>query len=190
MVLEKTLESPLNSKEIKVVNPKGNQPWILIGSTDAEVPILATWCKQGTHWKSPWCWERLKAGKEGDIGWDCWMATLIQWTWTWANSGRWWDKEAWHAVVQWGREESDRNHGLKNSNNISMFKVGSYKQHIVGSCILILSNNLCFLIDVFSPLALKLIIDIIGLIASKFATIFYLLPLSFVSTFVIFLCLL
>ena len=40
VVLEKTLESPLDSKEIKPVNPKGNQPWIFIGSTDAEAPIL------------------------------------------------------------------------------------------------------------------------------------------------------
>ena len=40
MVLEKTLESPLNCKEIKSVSPKGNQPWIFIGRTDAEAPIL------------------------------------------------------------------------------------------------------------------------------------------------------
>ena len=40
VVLEKTLESPLDSKEIKLVNPKGNQPWIFIGRTDAEAPIL------------------------------------------------------------------------------------------------------------------------------------------------------
>ena len=40
VVLEKTLESPLNCKEIKSVNPKGNQPWIFIGRTEAEVPIL------------------------------------------------------------------------------------------------------------------------------------------------------
>ena len=42
MVLENTLESPLDSKEIKPVNPKGNQPWIFIGRTDAEAeaPIL------------------------------------------------------------------------------------------------------------------------------------------------------
>ena len=40
VVLEKILESPLDSKEIKTVNPKGNQPWILIGRTDAEAPIL------------------------------------------------------------------------------------------------------------------------------------------------------
>ena len=39
----------------------------------------------------PWCWERLKAGEEGDDrGWDGWMASLTQWTWVWASSGSWW----------------------------------------------------------------------------------------------------
>ena len=42
-VLEKILESPLDSKEIKPVNPKGNQPWIFIGRTDAEVEALVLW---------------------------------------------------------------------------------------------------------------------------------------------------
>ena len=52
--------------------------------------ILATWCKELTHLKRPWCWERLKAGGEGDDrGWDGWMASLTQWTWVWANSGSW-----------------------------------------------------------------------------------------------------
>ena len=41
-----------------------------------------------THWKTPWCWERLKAGgEEDDRGWDGWMASLTQWTWIWVNSG-------------------------------------------------------------------------------------------------------
>ena len=53
--------------------------------------ILATWCKELTHWKRPWCWERLKAGGEGDDrGWDGWMASLTQWRWVWASSGSWW----------------------------------------------------------------------------------------------------
>ena len=60
VVLEKTLESPLDSKEIKPVNPKGNQPWSWSSN------ILATWCKELTHKKRPWCWEPLKAGGEGD----------------------------------------------------------------------------------------------------------------------------
>ena len=52
---------------------------------------LATWCEELTHWKTPWCWERLREGGEGgDRGWDGWMASLIQETWVWANSRRWW----------------------------------------------------------------------------------------------------
>ena len=43
------------------------------------------------HWKRPWCWEGLGAGREGDDrGWDSWMASLTQWTWVWVNSGSWW----------------------------------------------------------------------------------------------------
>ena len=106
VVLEKTLESPLDWMEIRSVHPKGDQSWILIGSTDAETetPIfwpldtkswntnsLTTWYKELTHWERPWCWERLKAGGEGDDrGWDGWMASLTQWTWVWVNSGSWW----------------------------------------------------------------------------------------------------
>ena len=75
VVLEKTLETPLDCKELQAVHPKGNQSWIFIGRTDAEVETntLATWCEELTHWKRPWCWERLKAGGEGDDrGCDGW----------------------------------------------------------------------------------------------------------------------
>ena len=52
---------------------------------------LATWCKELTHLKRPWCWERLKVGGEGDDrGWDGWMPSLTQWTWVWVSSGSWW----------------------------------------------------------------------------------------------------
>ena len=85
MVLEKTLENHLDCKEIKPVNPKGNQSWIFIGRTDAEAenPVLykATWCKELTLFERPWCWERLKAGGKGDNrGWVGWMALPTQWT--------------------------------------------------------------------------------------------------------------
>ena len=87
VVLEKTLESPLDCKEIKPVNPQGNQSWIFIGRTDS----LATRWEELTHWKRPWCWERLKAGGKGDDrGWDDWMTSLNRWTWVWASSRRWW----------------------------------------------------------------------------------------------------
>ena len=93
VVLEKTLESPLDCKEIKPGNPKGNQPWIFIGRTDAEaeIPILWPRGEELTPWKRPWCWERLRAGGEGDDrGWDGQMASPMRWTWVWASSGSWW----------------------------------------------------------------------------------------------------
>ena len=68
MVLEKTLESPLDCKEIQPVHPKGNQSWVYIGRTDvkAETNTLANWCKELTHLKRPWFWESLKVGGERD----------------------------------------------------------------------------------------------------------------------------
>ena len=90
---EKTLESPLDCKEVKPVNPKGNERWIFIGRTnaEAEAPILWPPDAKSWLWKRPWCWERLKAGGEGDDrGWDGWMASPTQWTWVWVNSGYFW----------------------------------------------------------------------------------------------------
>ena len=94
VVLEKTLESPLDCKEIQPVHPKRKSVlgvhwkdwcWSWISNT------LATWCKELTHLKRPWCWERLRAGAEGDDrGWDGWMASPTQWTWVWVDSGSWW----------------------------------------------------------------------------------------------------
>ena len=95
VVLEKTLESPLDCKEIQPVHPEGNKSWVFTGRTDAEAETpntLATSCEELTHWKRPWCWERLGAGGEGDDRrWDGWMASLTRWAWVWVNSGSsWW----------------------------------------------------------------------------------------------------
>ena len=93
VVLEKTLESLLDSKEIQPVHPKGDQFWIFIGRTDAEAETqyFATWWEELIYLKRPWCCKRLKAGGEGDDrGWDGWMTSLTQWTWVWASSGSWW----------------------------------------------------------------------------------------------------
>ena len=49
------------------------------------------WCEEPTDWKRLWCWEKLKAGGEGDYrGWDGWMASLTKWTWIWVSLGSWW----------------------------------------------------------------------------------------------------
>ena len=94
VVLENTFESPLDCKEIQPVHPKGNQSWIFMGRTDAEAETPMIWppdAKNCLHLKRPWCWERLKAGREGDDrGLDGWMASPTQWTWVWVNSGSWW----------------------------------------------------------------------------------------------------
>ena len=52
---------------------------------------LSTWCEELTNWIRLWCWQRLRAGGEGDSrGWDGWMASLTQWPWVWVSSGSWW----------------------------------------------------------------------------------------------------
>ena len=93
VVLEKTLESPLDWKKIQPVHPKGDQSWVFIGRPDAEAETPIFWPPDAelTHWKRPWCWERLRAGGEGDNrGWNGWMASPTQWTWVWVNSSSWW----------------------------------------------------------------------------------------------------
>ena len=88
VVLEKTLESPLDCKDIKPVNPKGNQSWMFIGRTDAVAE--ATWCEELTDWKISWCWETLKAGGKGhNREWDGRVTSLTWWTWVWASSRSW-----------------------------------------------------------------------------------------------------
>ena len=87
------LASLLDCKEIKPVNPKGNQSWIIHWKDwcwSWNSNTLATWYEELTHWKIPWCWERLKAGEGDNRGWDGWMASPSRWTWVWVNSGSWW----------------------------------------------------------------------------------------------------
>ena len=93
VVLEKTLESPLDCKEIQPVNPKGNQSWIFIGRTDADAETPILWPPDGKSWfigKDPdagkdWRWDE----KEMRV-WAGWMASPNQWIWVWVSSGSWW----------------------------------------------------------------------------------------------------
>ena len=94
MVLENTLESPLDAR-------RSNQS-ILVWKSVLNIHwkdwcwswnsnTLATWCEELTHWKRSCCWEWLKVGGEGDDRrWDGWMASPTQWTWVWVNFGSWW----------------------------------------------------------------------------------------------------
>ena len=93
VVLEMTLESlglqgdPTSQSLRKSVLNIHWKDWCWSWSSNT----VATWCEELTHEKRPWCWEKLKAGGEGDDwGWDGCRAPLTQWTWVWASSGRLW----------------------------------------------------------------------------------------------------
>ena len=79
VVLGKTLEIPLDSQEIKPVNPKGNQPWVFTGRTDAVAEALILWPPDTKSWligKRACCWERLRAREGDDRRWNGWMASM------------------------------------------------------------------------------------------------------------------
>ena len=94
VVLEKTLESPLDCKEVQPVHRKGDQSWVFIGRTDAKAETSILW---PPHAKSWLIGKDADAGRDwgqeekgDDRGWDGWMASLTLWTWVWVNSGSWW----------------------------------------------------------------------------------------------------
>ena len=111
VVLEKTLESPLDCKEIKPVHPKGQQSWVFIGRTDAEAETPILWPRHVNSWlivKDPDAGRDWGAGGEGDDrGWDGWMASPTWWMWVWVNSGSWWWTGGLACCDSWGRKESD-----------------------------------------------------------------------------------
>ena len=94
VVLEKTLESPLDCKEIQPVHSKGDQSWVLFKRNDAKAETPVLWPPHAKSWL---------IGKDSDAGrnwgqeekgttrgWDGWMPSLTRWTWVWVNSGSWW----------------------------------------------------------------------------------------------------
>ena len=93
VVLEKTLESPLDYREIQPVHPKENQSWLFIGRTDVEAETSILWPPDAKNW---FIWKNPDAGKDwrpedkGTTRFDGWMASLTQWTWVWVNSWSWW----------------------------------------------------------------------------------------------------
>ena len=94
LMLEKTLESPLDCKEIQPVHSEGDQPWDFFGRNDAKAETPVLWPPHAKSWLM---------GKDSDAGRDwgqeekgmpedemAWMASLTRWTWVSVNSGTWW----------------------------------------------------------------------------------------------------
>ena len=123
VVLEKTLESPLDCKEIQPVNSKGDQPWAFFGRNDAEAETPVLWPPHAklTHWIRLWCWEGLRAGEEGDgRGWHGWMAWLTRWTWVWVNSRIGDEQGSLDCCDSWDYKESDMTE-LLNWNELNVY---------------------------------------------------------------------
>ena len=78
-----------NQPILNEISPKYSLEGLMLKCWNSNT--LATWLEEMTHWKRLWCWERLKARREGDDkGWDGWMASLTRWIWVWVSSGSWW----------------------------------------------------------------------------------------------------
>ena len=94
VVLQKTLENPLDSKEIQTVHPKGNQSWISLGKTDAEAETSKLWppdSKSWLIWKDPDAGKDWRQEEEGVQRMRrLKMVSLTQWTWVWISSRSWW----------------------------------------------------------------------------------------------------
>ena len=121
VVLEKTLESSLDCKEIKTVNPKGNQSWIFIGRTDAEAETPILWPPDVKNWLigkdsyagKDWRWEEKGSTEEEMIGWHHWLNghEFVQ---TLGENER---QESLECFSQWGHKESDVTQWLNNRRN-------------------------------------------------------------------------
>ena len=92
VVLEKTLESPLDCKEIQPVHPKGDKSWVFIGRSDVELKLqyFGHLMQRADSFEKTLMLGKIEGGRRGDRGWDGWMASLTRWTWVWVGSGSWW----------------------------------------------------------------------------------------------------
>ena len=91
-----------------------------------KLQYFGPWCEELTPWKRPWCWQRLKAGGEGDDrGWDGWMASPTWWTWVWTSFRSWWWTGRPGVLQSMGSKESDTTERL-NSLGIWFANISSH----------------------------------------------------------------
>ena len=84
-----------------------------------------------THWKRPWCCERLKAGEGDDRRWNGWMASLTQWTWVWVSSRSWWWTGSLACCSPWGHKESDMTERLNGTELTEAVDKKESKSHLL-----------------------------------------------------------
>ena len=126
VVLEKTLESPLNCKEIQPVYSEGDQPWDFFGRNDAEAETQVLWPPHVKSWligkDSDAGRDWGQGGERDDRGWNGWMASLDRWTWVWVNSRSWWRTGSLACSNSWGHKESDTTEWLNWTKLSLLFK--------------------------------------------------------------------
>ena len=134
VVLEKTLESPLDCKEIQPVHPKGDQSWIFIGRTDAEGETPILWppdVKTWLIWKNPDAGKDWRWGEGDDRGWDGWMVSPTRWTWVWVNSGCWWWTGRPGVLQSMGSDRTELLRACSNSLTFPEFQSARFKQLLI-----------------------------------------------------------
>ena len=91
VVLKKALESPLDSKEIQPVHPKGNQSWVFIGRLRRKLKLqyFGYLVRRTDSLEKTLMLGKIEGRRRDDRGWDGWMASPTQWTWVCVNSGSW-----------------------------------------------------------------------------------------------------
>ena len=124
VVLERALESPLDCKQtnqsiLKEISPEYSLEGLML-KLKLKLQYFGHLMRTADSLKV-WCWERLKAGGQGDDrGQDGWMASLTQWTWVWTRSGRWWRTGKPGVLQSMGCKELNMTERLNNSKHLNI----------------------------------------------------------------------
>ena len=128
-----------NQSILKEINPEYSLEGLML-----KLKLLATWLEEPTLWKTPWCWERLKTGREGDNrGWGVWMALPTQWTWVWANSWRWWRTGKPGVLQSMGSQRARHDWAIEQQQQCFLIILLMSTRLIVMSCLAFLILELC-----------------------------------------------
>ena len=110
-----------NQSILKEINPEYSLEGLML---KLELQYFGHLMQRAHSLEKTLCWERLKAGGDGDDrGWDGWMASLTQWIWVSASSRRWWrtGKPGFLESSPWGHKELEKTKRLNNNNNTSKY---------------------------------------------------------------------